>query len=377
MFMIDFDYVNYFTMRVTELKDRLNLLATAVGSLPYNNPQEAIDLIFRVFPDFPVLPTLSNVNPKEDMLAQPTQRIPGIIFDEADMRWYFDQNYETFYEELEEFYLDYESIVNEGNLDLLDKYAISGEFSSTFPLFIEKIKEIKPVAIKGQVIGPFSWGTSLIDREKKCAFYDDTAREIIIKGLTLKALWQVKIFKEASPESIPVIFLDEPTMSQYGTSAFITVKRSDIVNSISEIAEVLKQHGALVGVHCCGKTDWSLITGSNVNILNFDGFYFAESLSLYSKDIENFLENNGYIAWGITPTLDEDALKEATVKSLAQKFDEAIAYLINKGIDKKFLLKSSFITPTCGAGSLNIELAQKAMELNSGVAKYLKEKYSG
>lgn len=359
------------------MKDRLSLLATAVGSLPYNNSQEAIDLIFKVFPDFPVFPTLSNVNPKEDMLAQTTQKIPGIVFDEADNRWYLDQEQETFYEELEEFYLDYDSIVNEGNLDLLDKYAISGEFSSTFPLFIEKIKETKPVAVKGQVIGPFSWGTSLVDREKKCAFYDDTAREIIIKGLTLKALWQVIEFKKASPESVPVIFLDEPTMSQYGTSAFITVKREDIVNSISEIAEILKQHGALVGVHCCGKTDWSLITGSNVNILNFDGFYFAESLSLYSREIENFLKNGGYIAWGITPTLDEDALKVATVESLVQKFDEATVYLLNKGINKEFLLESSFITPTCGAGSLNAELAKKAMELNSDVAKYLKEKYSG
>ena len=64
------------------------------------------------------------------------------------------------------------------------------------PLFFERIKESKPVAIKGQITGPFTYGTSLVDREKRCAYYDDTLKEIMIKGLTLKALWQVKMFKE-------------------------------------------------------------------------------------------------------------------------------------------------------------------------------------
>ena len=64
------------------------------------------------------------------MLAQFNQKIPGIVFDTDDCRWYFDQDSEDFYEQLEEFYLDYESIVNEKNFDLLDKYAITGEYSS-------------------------------------------------------------------------------------------------------------------------------------------------------------------------------------------------------------------------------------------------------
>ena len=55
---------------------------------------------------------------------------------------------------------------------------------------------------------------------------------------------------------------------------------------LSEIARVLKENGAIVGIHCCGKTDWSIITESNVDILNFDALYYAESLALYSKDIE-------------------------------------------------------------------------------------------
>ena len=357
------------------MKKPLTLLATAIGSLPYDNPKSALDLIFDKFPDFPVWPQLSNVNPKEDMIIQFTQNIPGAVFDEADNRWYLDSESDTFYEELEEFYLDYESIVNDDELDLLDKYGISGEFSSTIPLYLDRIAKSRPVALKGQITGPFTWGTTLVDRNKKCAFYDETLKEIIIKGLTLKALWQVHQFKKHSPESIPVIFIDEPSMSQYGTSAFITVTREDITGSIAEISTILHQHGALTGIHCCGKTDWSLITESNVDIINFDGFFFGESLALYAKEINDFLNNGGYIAWGIVPTLDEDSLRSSTPESLEEKFESAKSHLINKGVSEELIINSSMLTPSCGAGGLSVELAEMAMEYTKELERKLRKKY--
>ncbi|EKE03794.1 MAG: hypothetical protein ACD_20C00150G0007 [uncultured bacterium] len=359
------------------MKTNLRLLGTAIGSLPHTDPAQAVDLVLSSFPNLPVWPQLGRLSHKEDMTAQFSQNIPGVVFDQEDNRWYIDPEAEDFYEKLEEFYLDYESIVSEKNFDLLDKYGITEDFSSTISLYIDKIKENKPTAVKGQIIGPFTYGTTLVDREKRCAFYDDTLREIVVKGLTLKALWLVKKFKEASPSSIPIIFMDEPTISQYGTSAFITITKQDIISSISEIASILKENGALVGVHCCGKTDWSLITESGVDILNFDGFYFAQSLSLFSKELGDFLQRGGYIAWGMVPTLDEDALKAASVETLTDKFEEAKSYLTNKGIDEKLVIDSSLITPTCGAGSLSVELAERAMELTSNLSKSLREKYLG
>lgn len=365
-----------FTMRSVQLKEKICLRTLAIGSLPHDNAQDAMDLVFDKLPDFPVWPQLSAVSPNEDMIIQFTENIPGAVYDEEDQRWYLDPEKEDFYEKLEEFFLDYESIVSEGQLELLDKYAVTTEFSSTLPIFMKKIEETKPLALKGQITGPFTWGTSLVDREKKCAFYDDTLKEVVVKGLTLKALWQVVQFKKLSPDSVPVIFLDEPTMSQFGTSAFITVSRDDITESISEISSILKEHGAMVGIHCCGKTDWSLIVDSNVDMINFDAFFFAESLSLYSEQVEEFIKNGGMIAWGIVPTLDEDALKAATVDSLMEVFESAKNMMVNKGIDEELLLKSTLITPTCGMGGLSVELAQKAMDLTAQLEKKLMDKYS-
>lgn len=334
-----------------------------------------MDIVFATQPDCPVLPQLARRSLDEDMTSQLNERIPGLIYDEADKRWYMDQETETFFEELEEFMLDYEAIVSENDMEALEKYAISEQRCSCLPLFLDKIAQTKPKFVKGQVIGPFTFATSLVDREKKCAFYDDTLREIIIKALTIKALWLVKKFREASPESQPIIFMDEPSISQYGTSAFITVKKDDVLACFNEIAGILKEKGVLVGIHCCGKSDWSLITESNVDILNFDGFYFGENLGLYHKDIEEFLKRGSKIAWGIVPTLDTDALMSASVDSLAKKYDEATAYLINKGVSSKLIYDTTIITPTCGAGSLSVEQAEKALTLNKQLSEVLRDKY--
>lgn len=354
---------------------KTNFLPTTVGSLPHGNPEKAVELIFKYFPECPVISQLANVSPKEDMLSQYNENIPGIEFDEADNCWYMDQESETFFEKLEEFFLDYESIVNEKNWDILDKYAISEAHCSTLPFFLKKLGEQKPAFVKGQITGPFTMGTSLVGRDKKCIFYDETLKEIMLKGLTIKALWLVKKFREASPESQPIIFMDEPTISQYGTSAFITVKKEDVIGCLSEIASVLQDNGALVGVHCCGKSDWSLITESGVDILNFDGYYFGESLGLFSKEMENFLNKGGKIAWGIIPTLDVNALESSDAGILAKKFEEAKSYLVNKNISEKLIDENSLITTSCGAGSLSESQAEKAMKLTYELSELLRKQF--
>ncbi len=354
----------------------LSLIATAIGSLPHTDTKEAIDLVFDYLPDCPPIPQLANVNAMEDMTAQFSEKIPGIVFDKDDKRWYMDTETEDFWEKLEEFYSDYSLIIEEGNNEPLEKYAVSNEFMSSMEYFLKKISEIKPKVIKGQIIGPFTYATTLVDRDKKCAYYDETLKDIIIKGLTLKALWLAEQFKSASPKSKIIIFMDEPSISQWGTSSFLTIKKEDIIGDIAEISSVLKEREIYTGVHCCGKSDWSIITGSKVDILNFDAFFFAQSLSLYSKEIENFLEKGGYIAWGIVPTLDVDALESATADSLLKKFQEAVSFLTDKNISQELIINSSLITPSCGAGSLNTAQAQKVMELTFKVAEAVKQKYT-
>ena len=356
----------------------LTLKATAVGSLPHKNPKDAIDLIFNEFKEIPFWPQLSGVNKHEEMTVQYIQGIPGIIYDEANCKYIYDAQSDEFFEALEEFFMDYESIVNEKDFTNLDKYAITEPFSSAIPLYLDKFKQGNYEFAKCHIIGPFTWGTSLCDSSNLCAFYDETYREVLIKGLTLKAIWQIMQVKKSNPNATTIMFMDEPVMSQFGTSAFITVKKEEVVEALAEIGNVIKDFGALCAVHCCGKSDWSVLTDAGVNIINFDAFGYAKSLGAYAKDIESFLKNGGYIAWGLVPTLDKDALEKTNLIELEKKYEDAVDDLVNKSkgkIDRDLIIKQSFFTPSCGAGSLNMPLAQKAMKLVNELSEHLKTKY--
>jgi hypothetical protein len=133
----------------------------------------------------------------------------------------------------------------------------------------------------------------------------------------------------------------------------------------------------LSAIHCCGKCDWSVPIDCKVNIINLDGYFFAQSLSLFSAELKPFLEQGGIIAWGVVPTLDKDALEKANIDIMTAKFDEAVEYLVKKGIDKQLIIQNSMVTPSCGAGSLSIELAEKAMKLTKELSISLINKYSG
>lgn len=351
----------------------LTLNCMAIGSLPHKD----VDLAMKIAGSFeiPFYPQLARLNRNEDMTVQYLENMPGVVI--SDDKIYLENESDEFFEQLENLFMDYEEILADINSEALDKYALTEKNSSTFKTLLEIVKEKNPAYAKGQITGPFTLSTSLNDKGGKCVFYDETLKEVIAKTLSLKALWQIREIKKASKNTMPIIFIDEPSMSQLGTSAFITISKEEVVAIIKEISDLIKANGALSGIHCCGKCDWSIPIESEVNIINLDGYFFAQNLSLFSSELKPFLENGGIIAWGIVPTLDKDALQKADINQMLEKFDEAINYLIQKGIDKDLLLKQSMVTPSCGAGSLTVELAEKAMDLVKELSLELKEKYGG
>ncbi len=97
---------------------------------------------------------------------------------------------------------------------------------------------------------------------------------------------------------------------------------------------------------------------------------------MFKKDLEQYLQNGGKIAWGVVPTLDADLLEKTNLNEMIIVFEKAVKYLTKKGIDEKLILENSIITPSCGAGSLSESLAEKAMNLTKELSDSLKERYS-
>lgn len=351
----------------------LKLQALAIGSLPHNTVESAMEVVKKDFSEIPFYPQLSNINRNEDMTIQFLEGLPSFL--PSNESFEIDTESEKFFEDLESFFTDYEEIIADTDTEILEKYAISKEFSSTFPEFEKIIKNTKPQYAKAQIIGPFTLAAMLTDQNEINAIFDETLREIVVKLLTLKVLWQIKHIKQANPTTIPIIFMDEPTLSQLGTSAYLTISEKDVVDMLAEISEIIHQNGGISAIHCCGKCDWTILIKAKADIINFDAFAFSEHLGLFAQEIDKFLQDGGKLAWGLVPTLDVEALKNITLADLIKDFGQGIKYLTNKGIDEKLIIDNSLITSSCGAGSLSVELAQKAMDLVFELSNELRKRF--
>ena len=218
----------------------LKLNCMAIGSLPHKDFNSAMQIVKRNFSLIPFWPQLAKLNKNEDMIVQYLENMPGLVVDLDAEKIYLENETDEFFEQLENLFLDYEEITLNKDVGALDKYAITEQYSSTFKPFLDIVKDTKPKYAKGQVVGPFTLATTLTNRENKCAFYDETLREIVVKTLALKALWQIKEIKNANSSTIPIIFIDEPSISQLGTSAFITVTKEDVIEIIKAVSDLIK-----------------------------------------------------------------------------------------------------------------------------------------
>lgn len=274
----------------------LKLECTGIGSLPQTNLEEAMDIIKKYFKNIPYWPQLTNL--KEDIIT-----------------------------------------------------LFSGDMSSFnsigFDIFIDYIAQNKPPFAKGQITGP-------------CTMSKELGINFSFEKLLNKAMLQINKIKSASPDTTPIIFIDEPEFCyEY--------------NLIKLFSDKLKTKNALTGLHCCKNCDWEKIIDTNVNIISFDAYLY--SIEDYALNFKKFLENGGKIAWGIIPTHDKYKALNISIEELETIFVNAVNNLTKRGINEKIIVENSLITPSCGAGTLENYLAERVMRLTKELSDRLKERY--
>lgn len=345
-------------------------LPTLIGSIPTSSHQEALDLVFSHTPAIPLWPQLPG-NPLEGMLSQFIEGLPGIT--EKDDRTYFDSESADFEEEHLAFFEDYLAVSEDFSLLEDSRFKVSRERANGLYLLLDTVKEKEDIAaLKGQITGPFTVLTGLKDQNNKDAYYDPTLREIVLKGLAMKAAWQVSFLRQ---RDYPVIlFMDEPALAGLGSSSFISISREDIAADQTEIINGIHQAGGLAGVHVCANTDWPLLLSLDYDIINFDAFSFFDRFVSSLDEINSFLDRGGIIAWGIVPTSAEDIVSQ-DCDALTSLWEKQASALVNDKREMKDILRQTLITPSCGTGSLSRENARKVLELTRDVSARLRDKY--
>ena len=333
-------------------------LPTVIGSMPHTDPSEACSLVTHYLKDIPAWPQLPNRSFQENMYVQFSQGFPGVVVKEDSI--YVDRS-QDLNKPLEQLYAAY--LEND-----IDRYPVSPEYAAGLYNFLD-LKNLSPRAVKGQVTGPITWGLTVTDDSKRAILYDDVLGDAVPRFLRLKAAWQEKKLKEVCPNTI--IFIDEPYMAAFGSVGMLLTKEK-ITNLLEEVFSGIS---GLKGIHCCGNTDWSILLDTSVDIISFDAYNYAQSLSLYPAEVKKFLKRKGAIAWGIVPN-EEESLAKESVASLKDRLEEAMVPFTRDGVHFQQLIEQGLLTPSCGLASLATkEASARALELTTELSATIRKRY--
>lgn len=331
-----------------------NMLPLMVGSLPYTDPAKACEKVKQYFDKTPCWPQLPVKDPREGMIQQVVNGLPGISV--VDGKYIMD--IET--TDMDEF----EAFVTRA---MTEDYSQSGlaeyEASGLYTMLASDWGV--PTLVKGQLCGPVTLSLSIFDKSGKPVIYDDTVTDLITKHIKLKAMWLENELRKISPNTL--ICFDEPSLTAYG-SGFFSCSPDRLTALIAEVESSVQ---GLSAVHSCGDTFWPIVTSTNVDILSLDAIDYGQRLNLYAPDLANFFNRGGSIAWGIIPTAAEK-LQTTNAQQLSFLLKCILDRLVSNGIDEAHLYANSFITPACGLAGLDEKDAETALALTNELANLVR-----
>jgi len=347
-------------------------LVLAIGSLPHREPDLAVRRMLDTCPEAPCWPQLPSLGFQENMIVQFSEGIPclqvdwekqGIKLVRPESQW----------QALAAFYEGYLNAARTGDRS---SFAVSAAYARGLYAFIDRLSQEgqdRPRFVKGQITGPLTFGLSILDEQGLPALYDDTLSDVVCKGILMKSLWQLDRLRPLAKTMI--LFVDEPILASFGSAALINLSRERAVACLKEVFSAIKASGAIVGSHCCGNTDWSLLIEAEADILNFDAYLYKDSIGLYADSVAGFLAKGGSLAWGIVPS--ESRYLRHTAEELFASLVEGIDALAARGIPRELLERNLLLTTSCGLGMLKEQEAEAAMDLLKKLAGLVRGRLSG
>ncbi|MDG6257545.1 MAG: hypothetical protein QCH35_08110 [Methanomicrobiaceae archaeon] len=307
------------------------LAATGVGGLPHTDPGAACRAVLESFPEVPYAPTLPNRGPREAIVFNDAEHLPGAVVEGEKL---FADTAADHSGQMEQIMLDY----MEGNFAA---YGASEEYNSGFLAMLE-CDLSGALFAKAQVTGPLTFGMQVVDREKRPLHYDPEYADLLNKMIALRARWYEErlIARTGAPHTLVV--LNEPYLAAFGSSV-IPVNRDLVAAGFEETATLLEGG---IGVHCCSNTDWAFVLGMDIGFVSLDAYRYAREFLLYRDAIARFMEAGGVVAWGIVPA-EYDVYEEETPDSLYTRMS-AIRDEVCSWLDPELFARQSMITPTCG-----------------------------
>ena len=333
-----------------------NLQTTAMAVMPHKDVESALDLALTM--DIPFWPQLPHVSYTEDMYVQAAEHFPGILLDMENRTLRFS---------MEKFILEFEETM--AHFDEPEYFDISKEYSVVYHRFLEMDFSDRP-AIRGQLEGPISFGLNVVDQDKRPILFDDTIRPFMFEFMSRRINVQLERLKKLNSNAF--MFVDEPGLQ----FLFSALSGYDSTKAKNEMEEFFAMTQRPRGVHLCGNPDWDFLLNLDLDILSLDIYQNGEIFASYSKSIKRFLDRGGVIAWGIVPT-NFEPFETENINALEARLTEVWNFLVNKGIDREFLISRSLISPAtcCLVNPDGEKTVEKAFRVVKELSHRLQDRY--
>ena len=190
--------------------------------------------------------------------------------------------------------------------------------------------------LKFQVTGPVTLGRALHDGGAPA----DVAFAVAGTAVRERVDALLAAARHVAPAADLIVFLDEPGLVGNEHPRF-PLANEQVVQLLSESLASIELD-AISGVHCCGATDWSLVTQAGPRVLSLP---VSASLVSHAGTFGRFLDRDGWIAWGAVPT-DEPVGEGGD--GLWRRLSDLWCALVRDGCDAARLRRQALITPACG-----------------------------
>ncbi|MDB5391321.1 MAG: hypothetical protein JWM11_6967 [Planctomycetaceae bacterium] len=328
---------------------------TGVGSLPFTEPDEAVDFVKRWSPVVPFWPQLPRRCPQEDMVTQALGLLVEFLEPSAQPScWSLRNGHEA----------AFTAAMTGGSPGLVADSA-SGFFE--FERWLGANQFPAALAIKGQLIGPITLSQCLI-KDGTPLTHQPGWLGLIADYLARQAGWQISRLQVAGR---PVLLaVDEPCLNPASVGEAVTkmggLKSETMRDSIRALLESIRSAGAMAGLHCCAQLPIPFLCGLSLDYLSFDGHLLRNGGEIHDL-AQQILERGGRFAFGLvpttrTPSMDEVARLTADWCKLATEMGT-----MNK------IARHSMVTATCGLGLSTPESAAASFLVAGQIARNIED----
>ena len=331
----------------------LPLYPTGVGSTSQADPVEAVEAALEGYWRMPYWPQLPNRDPLEAMIPQAGLALPGASWDGELLHWSGS--------------LSDAQIASADALPAPQRATGLHQLLARLPQLPE---ERRPNVVKGQIVGPLTlakWSRTAAG----AAPHEDLALlERLAAFLGRAAAAQARAFQQLGFQA--VVVFDEPELAAVGEPSLPLAWRH-VAPVLRAAIEPVQRIGALAGLHCCARPNWTRALDCRPNLIHFDGREGAvEDVLAHRRAIREHVARGGYLGWGLWPT-DGAAAEPFDPREMQYFLARAARELSFVDASVGLIFKRSILTGVCGGAGLPAEqerqMAADLEELSMGIRR--------